>query len=203
MSDLVCMLVGYLGLRSRFARRIAEAGITHPADLADWQQRDLDAVRFLGKIGEAEIKVSLERFLGMSCGRQWTPPPALLRERDQLEAAILADGVEFTAESLGVHPDAVLTWGRLHEHVPEAVGLQERRPGDTARARAILDAGIPVSPRRRQLLMVQVEHPDWTMRQMAWELGWTRAEVTRAMHDHPPEVVAEYICRRGTATPPS
>lgn len=190
------MLVAYLGLSPRFARRLVEAGIAHPADLTVWQPWELQAVRQLGSSGAAEVTAALERRLDMTCGAVWNPPPPTLSDPDELGTALSAEGPETTAHRLGVHPEAVATWTALHRHVPEPEPQpRERRPCSAGRARAILEAGIPISARRRRLLTVRAEHPDWTARTVAQELGWTRSEVEnawrRAMHEHPPELVEE------------
>lgn len=203
VSEPVAMLIAYLGVSPRFARRLAEAGVAHPADFTDWQPWDLHAVRQLGAAGGAEVTAALERRLGMTCGHAWTPPPAALCDPQQLGAALAADGPEATAQRLGVHVDAVTTWAAMHNHVPDPdTPPRERRPRSGGRAKAILAAGIPVSPARRRLLTVRAEHPDWTARMVAQELGWTRVQVEtawqRAMHEHPPEAVEEYVRRRRT-----
>ncbi|MCP6768810.1 hypothetical protein NL529_28605, partial [Klebsiella pneumoniae] len=90
---------------------------------------------------EKEITEALVRALGMNCnGPKWFSPPALLLDREGLAVAIRANGLGATAALLEVHPDAVTTWTRLHAYVPEPEIPQDRRPGQAARARAILEA---------------------------------------------------------------
>jgi hypothetical protein len=88
--------------------------------------------------------------------------------------------------------------------VPDDLTPPDRTLGRerVALARAILDAGIPVTERRRALLTAQAANPNWTTFRIAAHLNeshlWVRREWARIRVEHPPEVIAAHVARRGT-----